>query len=97
MTAADPLPFRYLVRVRYHECDAQKIVFNGRWTEYIDIATAEFTRVLFGSVDTDVTGIDWKLVKQTIEWKASGHYDEVIEVRVRTLRVGTTSFVLASD
>jgi acyl-CoA thioester hydrolase len=97
ISGPDPLPFRFLLRVRYHECDAQKIVFNARWTEYIDMATTEYTRVLFGSVDPVVSGIDWKLVKQTIEWKASGHYDEVIEVRVRTLRVGTTSFVLASE
>jgi acyl-CoA thioester hydrolase len=98
MTAlATPLAFRYLLRVRYGECDAQKIVFNARWAEYIDLASGEYTRVLFGSVDPHVSGLDWKLVRQTIEWRASGHYDEVIDARVRPVRVGTTSFTLAFE
>lgn len=91
------MPFRFLLRVRYQECDAQKIVFNARWGEYIDVATGEYTRALFGSVDPAVSGLDWKLVRQTIEWKASGHYDEIIDVRIRPVRVGTTSFTLAFE
>jgi acyl-CoA thioester hydrolase len=89
--------FRFLFRVRYHECDAQKIVFNARWGEYVDLASTEYTRVVFGSVDPAVSGIDWRLVRQTIEWKAPGRFDEVIEARVRTVRIGTTSFTLATD
>lgn len=97
MTMTQLLPFRLLFRVRYQECDAQKIVFNARWAEYVDLATAEYTRALFGSVDPAVSGLDWKLVRQTIEWKASGHYDEVIDARVWTVGVGTTSFTLAAQ
>ena len=95
MTA--PLSFRFLFRVRYQECDAQKIVFNARWAEYTDLASTEYTRALFGSVDPDVSGLDWRLVRQTIEWKASGRYDDVLEARIRTVRVGTTSFTLAAE
>lgn len=89
--------FRFRFRVRYQECDAQKIVFNSRWGEYVDLSSAEYTRVLFGSVDPEVSGIDWRLVRQTIEWKGPGRYDEVIEARVHTVRVGTTSFTLATE
>ena len=85
-------PFRFLLRVRYHECDAQKIVFNARWGEYVDIATGEYTRALFGN-----GGIEYRLVRQVTEWKAPAHYDDVIACAVRTLRVGTTSFTLASE
>jgi acyl-CoA thioester hydrolase len=91
------LPFRYLFRVRYGECDAQKIVFNARWAEYVDLSATEFTRVLFGSVDPAVSGLDWRLVRQVLEWKAAGCYDDVIEARIRTVRVGTTSFTLATE
>jgi acyl-CoA thioester hydrolase len=94
---ASDLPFRFLFRVRYHECDAQKIVFNARWGEYVDLASTEYTRVLFGSVDPAVSGIDWQLVRQTTEWKAPGRFDDVIEARVRCVRVGTTSFTLATE
>jgi len=87
------LPFRYLLRVRYGECDAQGIVYNARWGDYIDIAVSEYGRTLFGAIDA----LDWKLVKQTIEWRASARFDDVLEIRVRTVRLGTTSFVLACE
>ena len=85
--------FRFRFRVRYHECDAQGIVFNARWGEYVDVACTEFSRTLFGSSDF----ADWRLVKQTLEWRAPGRFDEVIEARVETVRVGTTSFVIATS
>jgi len=90
-------PFRLLLRVRYGECDAQGIVFNARWGDYADIASSEFTRALFGDVRPEVTGLDWKLVRQTIEWHGPARYDDVLELRVRTLRIGTTSFTLATE
>lgn len=90
-------PFRYLLRVRFQEVDAQGVVFNARWVDYIDIAMAELCRVVFGSVQSAETGIDWRLVKQTVEWKAAGRYDDVLEVGVRTVKVGTSSFTLAFE
>jgi acyl-CoA thioester hydrolase len=90
-------PFRLLLRVRYCECDAQGIVFNARWADYADIASGEYTRVLFGSVQPAETGVDWRVVKQTTEWRAPARYDDVLDLRVHTLRVGTTSFVLATE
>ena len=44
------LPFRLLFRVRYGECDAQNIVFNARWGDYVDIASTEYMRSLFGKL-----------------------------------------------
>jgi acyl-CoA thioester hydrolase len=90
-------PFRLLLRVRYSECDAQGIVFNARWGEYVDVAASEYTRVLFGSVDPQVSGADWRLVKQTTQWRAPGRFDDVIDLRVSTVRIGTTSFALSTD
>jgi acyl-CoA thioester hydrolase len=90
-------PFRLHLRVRYGECDAQGIVFNARWGDYADIASSEYTRALFGSVQPSVTGLDWRLVKQTIQWHAPARYDDVLELRVATLHVGTTSFTLSLE
>jgi len=90
-------PFRLLLRVRYNECDVQGIVFNARWADYADIASSEYTRALFGSVQPAETGVDWRVVKQTTEWRAPARYDDVLDLRVRTLRVGRTSFVLATE
>jgi acyl-CoA thioester hydrolase len=90
-------PFRYLLRVRFQEVDAQGVVFNARWVDYIDIAMAEYGRIVFGSVLPAETGVDWRLVKQTVEWKAAGRYDDVLEARIWTVKVGTSSFTLAFE
>jgi acyl-CoA thioester hydrolase len=37
-------PFRYYLRVRYSECDSQKVVFNARYGEYVDLAVTEYVR-----------------------------------------------------
>jgi acyl-CoA thioester hydrolase len=87
-------PFRYLLRVRYHECDGQKIVFNARYGEYIDVATLEYCRTLFGSVEPASGGIDWRLVQQNTTWKAPANFDEVLAVEVTSKALGTTSFTL---
>ena len=89
-------PFRLRFRVRYSECDAQGIVFNARWGEYVDVAATEYTRAMFGGTP-EASDLDWRLVKQTTQWRAPGRYDDILEARVRTVRVGTTSFVLATE
>lgn len=88
------MTFCLRLRVRYHECDAQHIVFNARWADYVDIAVGEFSRAVFGSLKES---LEWRLVKQTIEWRAPARYDDVLDIRVRTVRVGTTSFTLATE
>ncbi|HET6936717.1 MAG TPA: thioesterase family protein [Candidatus Angelobacter sp.] len=88
--------FRYYLRVRYSECDAQKVVFNSRYGDYIDLATTEFLRAL-GYGDALFSGeLDFQLVKQTVEWKAPARFDQVLEISVHAARVGTTSFTLVT-
>jgi len=89
-------PFRYLLRVRYGECDAQRVVFNARYGEYVDLAAAEFLRATWGDAVYG-GGYDYQLVRQVIEWRSSLRWDEVIQIGVETARIGTTSFVLATD
>jgi acyl-CoA thioester hydrolase len=90
-------PFCYRLRVRYGECDAQGIVFNARWVEYVDIAVTEYTRALLGSVHPAETGLDWRLVTQTMTWRAPGRYDDVLEASIRTMKIGTTSFTIGCE
>lgn len=85
--------FRYRFRVRYQECDAQKIVFNARWGDYIDIAATELARAALGGPES----ADWRLVRQLIQWKASGRFDDVLEARLTTTVLGTTSFTVSTE
>lgn len=85
--------FRYFLRVRYSECDAQKVVFNARYGEYVDVATVEFFRAIgFG-----LEAVEYHLVKQTVEWRAPARLDDILELSVSVTQLGTTSFTIATE
>lgn len=90
-------PFRYYLRVRYAECDAQKVVFNGRYGDYVDLATVEFIRALGFGAGVISGGIDYQVVKQTLEWKAPARFDDVLELTVAAKHLGNTSITLATE
>lgn len=92
-----PDPFRYFLRVRYGECDAQKVVFNARYGDYVDLATTEFLRSLGYGAELASGELDFQLVKQTKEWRAAARFDDVLEARVHTVKTGNTSFCLAAE
>jgi acyl-CoA thioester hydrolase len=90
-------PFRYFLRVRYIECDAQKVVFNSRYSEYVDVGMNEFLRAA-GVLGDFISGpLDFQLVKQTVEWKAPARFDQVLELRIAATRLGTTSFTIGTE
>ena len=92
------MPFRYYLRVRYQDCDAQHVVFNARYGEYIDIACTEFLRYALPGMRHAMDGtFECQTVRQVVEWKRPARFDDVLEISVRTPRVGTTSFVLQFD
>jgi acyl-CoA thioester hydrolase len=90
-------PFTYYLRVRYGECDAQKVVFNARYGDYVDVAINEFIRAIgFGDALINCD-LDFQLVKQTIEWKAPARFDQVLAISVAVKHLGTTSFTLRAE
>jgi acyl-CoA thioester hydrolase len=89
--------FRYYLRVRYIECDAQKVVFNSRYSEYVDVGINEFLRAA-GVLDQFTSGpLDFQLVKQTVEWRAPARFDQVLELQIAARRLGNTSFTVATE
>ncbi|MET0193556.1 MAG: thioesterase family protein [Hyphomicrobiaceae bacterium] len=90
--------FRYYLRVRYQECDAQKVVFNARYGDYIDLACIEFLRAALPRPQDALDGtFEIQSVRQVTEWKTSARFDDVLEVAMWTSRIGTTSFTLATE
>ncbi|MCM0614155.1 acyl-CoA thioesterase [Marinobacter sediminum] len=89
------LPFRFRFRVRYGECDAQSVVFNARYADFVDVSVNEYIRTLFGDyqhlLDQD---LDIQVVSLTVNWKAPAKFDDVLEARIRPGRIGNTSFTL---
>ncbi len=97
MDMTEPDPFVYRFRVRFAECDPQKVAFNGTYGLYIDIAVYEFMRAL-GFDESLVKGpLDYQVVKQAVEWKGPARFDQVVEVGVWAARLGTTSFTIATE
>jgi acyl-CoA thioester hydrolase len=90
-------PFRYYLRVRYIECDAQKVVFNSRYAEYVDVGINEFLRALGVLPDFLSGALDFQLVKQTVEWKGPARFDDVLELSIGVSRLGTTSFTIVTE
>jgi acyl-CoA thioester hydrolase len=89
--------FKHYLRVRYGECDAQKVVFNSRYADYVDVSVNEFLRAA-GLEGEMVHGpYDFQLVKQTVEWKGPARFDDVLEISVSALRLGNTSFTLGAE
>lgn len=93
MSAADK-PFRYYLRVRYQECDAQLVVFNARYGDYVDIAGIEFWRAIGLADEVAALSFDVQLVKQTTTWKGPARNNQVLELSVTADRLGTTSFTV---
>jgi len=89
--------FRYYLRVRYGECDAQRVVFNARWGDYVDVAISEFLRALGYGAELASGELDFQLVKQTTQWRAPARYDDVLEATVRAGHLGNTSFTLLAE
>ena len=85
--------FRTELRVRWMECDAQGIVFNGAYLGYLEVVQAEYYRNLgIGIYHLPRSGyFDLAVVKTTIEFRAPALVDEIIEAYVRVSRFGNTS------
>ena len=88
--------FSTSVRVRWMECDAQGIVFNGAYMGYLEIAQAEYFRNLGFSIYRIAQRgyFDSAVVKATIEYKAPARVDDILELRARVPRIGNTSLTL---
>jgi len=95
MTKSD-FRFKTSIRVRWVECDAQGIVYNGAYLGYLEIGQAEYYRNLgFAIYILPQSGyFDFAVVKSTQEFKAPAKVDQIIDLYVRVSHIGTTSLVL---
>ncbi len=88
--------FKTSVRVRWMECDAQGIVYNGAYMGYLEIGQAEYYRNLgFAVYIIPKSGyFDFAVVKSTLEFKAPARVDEIIDFYIRVSNIGNTSLTL---
>jgi acyl-CoA thioester hydrolase len=88
-----PSAFRHPLRVRFHECDPQGIVFNANFLAYADIAITELYREAFGSWQAAMEegGIDMVVAEAKVRYLAPLRFDEEVELVASVTRIGTTA------
>jgi acyl-CoA thioester hydrolase len=80
--------------VRYHECDAQGIVFNANHFAYFDITLTELWREAFGSYDAMVeSGSDVVVVDAQATFHASPKFDDLLDIEMSIAKLGNSSMV----
>jgi acyl-CoA thioester hydrolase len=79
--------------VRYHECDAQGIVFNANHFAYFDITLTELWREAFGSYDAvrEDYGTDVVVADAQASFHGPVRFDDEIDVHFTIERFGNTS------
>ena len=80
------------IKVRYHECDMQRVVYNAHYLTYCDEAMSAWLGEAFGWSGAD-DDFDWMLVRAEIDWQGSATFGDVVTVEMGVERWGTTSFV----
>ena len=85
-------PFVHRLRVRYHECDAQGVVFNANHITYVDVSLTELWRAAFGSYDAMVElGFDLVVADVHAAYRAPARFDDELDIALTIQRFGRTS------
>jgi acyl-CoA thioester hydrolase len=93
-----PAGFVHELRVRYGECDPQGIVFNANYLLYFDVAFTELWREAVGPWSSMVErGVDAVVAEVNTRFRAPARFDDVIQLRARIVRLGTTSLTTEID
>ena len=87
-------PYIHQLRVRYHECDAQGIVFNANHFAYFDVTLTELWREAFGSYDSMVeSGTDVVVADAQATFHASPRFDDLLDIEMTIEKLGNSSMV----
>ncbi len=85
-----PFKFSAFTRVGFSDTDAQGIVYYGRYLPYFDLARVEYSRHL-GVLAVDLGGCEFVMRACTVTYDAPARFDDLLEVFVRTKRIGRSS------
>lgn len=79
-------------RIRYHECDAQGVLFNAHYLTLYDMAITELWREVFGGYQTMIDrGVDIVVGEAHVRYLKGARFDDLVAVAVEVAELGTTS------
>lgn len=85
-------PLSHTLRVRYGECDAQRIVFNAHYLAWFDMSITELWRAACGSYDAMVQrGVDVVVAEARLSFLRPARFDEELRLEIAMETLGTTS------
>lgn len=98
MTTRRDFRFFDSLRVRWAEVDMQKIVFNGHYLMYMDTAVAGYWRAMAMPYHETMELLQGDLYvrKATVEYHASAHYEDRLDVGMKCARIGNSSMGFAA-
>ncbi|MFD1045005.1 acyl-CoA thioesterase [Kibdelosporangium lantanae] len=90
--------FVHRLRVRYHECDQQGVVFNANYVSYYDVALTEMWRALLGSYQSMVDqGHDLVIAESRLRYLSPARFDDEVDISLNIHHVGTTSLIMRPE
>ena len=94
--AKEDFKFYTSLRVRWTEGDAQGIVYNGAYMDYLEVGQAEYYRNLGFSIYkiAERGYFDTAVVKVVLEYKAPARIEYMLDVYMRVSRIGNTSITM---
>jgi acyl-CoA thioester hydrolase len=91
------MTYVHRIRVRYGECDMQRVVFNAHYFAYCDDAVDTWFRSVLAPDGSgfEAIGFDFMLKKAELVWHAPLVFGETAELSCAVSRWGNTSFDVA--
>jgi acyl-CoA thioester hydrolase len=88
-------PYVHHVRVRYGECDMQRVVFNANYLAYCDDAADWWFRSLGALLEAG----EWDVMvkKATVNWDGAARVHDDLSIAVSVCRWGSSSFDVRFD
>ena len=91
--------FMFRLRVRWGECDAQGIVFNAQYINFIEVSQAEYFRNLGLRLYSEElrSRFDLATVKATLEFMAPARVDDMLNIYTGVARIGNSSITFNTE
>ncbi|MCE2765036.1 MAG: acyl-CoA thioesterase [Ilumatobacteraceae bacterium] len=94
------MAYHQSIRVRYGECDMQRVVFNANYFVYCDDVVDSWTRIALAdelkaagsSTDLHAIGFDFMLKNTNLTWHAPVRFGDTIDMTASVSRWGNSSF-----
>ena len=96
------MPYVHTVRVRYGECDMQRVVFNANYFVYCDDAVDTWTRFALSdelqkagsSTDLHAIGFDFMLKTTQLTWHSPVKFGDTLDMKCEVSRWGNRQITI---